>query len=155
MSEETVSLIEHNEVRGRRPELSAKPADKRPIIYGVIAAVILILIFGGLGVLFFNYPRATAVIRDIFIIYMGLGVFTIILLLIALIVITTYLVLKVNDLVQLTDREVRPVLGKLQQTSNTVGGTATFVSEQAVKPVIATASTVAGVRAVVKALFRR
>jgi len=143
------------ETGNQRPELSAKPADKRPIIYGIIAAILIILIFGGIGVWLFLNPGATAIIRDIFIIYLGLGAFFIILLLIALVVIAAYLVIKVNDLVQLLNREIKPVLNKLQETVTTTQGTVTFISEQTVEPIISTASTIAAVRAITRSLFRR
>lgn len=139
----------------RRPELSAKPVDKRPIIYGVIGAIIIVIIFGGIGWLLFSNPEAAATLRDIFIIFLGLGAFFIILLLIALVVITAYLVIKVNDLVHLLEREIKPVLAKLQGTINTAHGTATFLSDHAAKPVISTASTIAAVKAISRSLFRR
>lgn len=138
-----------------RPELSAKPADKRPIVFGIITAVIIILIFGGLGVWLFYYPATAAVMRDIFIIYLGLGAFVIILLLIVLVVITAYLVLKINDLVQLLDREVKPLLGAVSQTVATVKGTTAFISDHAVQPVITTVSSVSAVKAIFRALFTR
>jgi hypothetical protein len=138
-----------------RPELSAAPASKKPIIIGFIIALAILLILGGLGGFLFNNPDQTAILRDIVIIFIGLGIVFIILLLIALIVITGYLVIKVNDLVQLLDREIRPVLTRMQKTINTVGGTATFLSDHAVQPVISAASTVAAVQTIVRALFRR
>lgn len=153
MSDEIV--LPQMETENPRPELSMKPADKRPVIFGSIAAVIIVLIFLGIGIFLFYHPVATAIIRDIFIIFMGLGIFVIILLLIALIVVIAYLVIKVNDLIQLLDREIRPVLNKLQQTTTTIGGTATFISEKAVQPVISTASMVAGLNAIFRALFKR
>jgi hypothetical protein len=135
-------------------ELSAEPTDKRPLIFGIIAGLIVILLFGGIGVALYRW-EGTPVLRDIFIIYLGLGVFLIILLLIALIVVIAYLVIKVNDLVQLLDREIKPLLGKLQETAGTVRGTTTFISDHAVQPVITTASTVSGIKAIFRALFRR
>ncbi len=144
-----------SEVSQAYPELSPEPIDKRPIIFGIIAAVLLILIFGGLGVWLFLNPAAAAVLRDIFIIYLGLGTFVIIILLIILVVISVYLVLKVNDLVQLTDREIRPILSSVQETIGTVRGTTAFLSEQAATPVIKTASTVAAIKAITRSLFRR
>jgi hypothetical protein len=154
MSEES-SIYEPPETPNPRPELSGEIVDKRPLIYGSIAAVVIILIFGGLGVALFLHPGATATLRDIFIIYLGLGAFIIILLLIALVVIMAYLVIKINDLVHLLDREIKPMLAKLQETMGTVRGTATFLSNHAVQPVIATASNVAAVRAVFRSLFQR
>jgi len=143
------------EANNRWAELSPKPMDKRPLIYGGIFAVLVILIFVGLGVWLFLNPPVAAVLRDIFIIFLGLGAFLVILLLIALIVITVYLVLKINDLVQMLNREIKPMLAQVQSTLHTARGTTTFLSEQAVKPVITTASAVAGVRAVFRTLFRR
>ena len=143
------------EVDNRWPELSPKPMDKRPIIYGVIAAVVVILIFVGIGVALFLNPSVAAVLRDIFIIFLGLGAFIVILLLIGLVVVTVYLVLKINDLVRLLDREIKPMLGQLQSTLTRMQGTATFLSEQAVQPVIKTASTVSATKAIFRSLFRR
>ena len=108
-----------------------------------------------LGCALFLNPPVAAVLRDIFIIFLGLGAFIIILLLIGLVVITIYLVLKINDLVRLLDREIKPMLGQLQSTLTTVQGTATFLSEQAVQPVIKTASTVSATKAIFRSLFRR
>ena len=139
----------------RAPELSPKPVDKRPIVYGIIAAIVIVLIFGGIGVWLFLNPAAAAVVRDIFIIFLGLGAFIIILLLIALVVVTVYLVLKINDLTQLLSREIRPVLGNIAQTTHSVRGTATFLSEQAVQPIIKTAGFLAAIQAIFNSLFRR
>jgi hypothetical protein len=160
MPEETFAPVPSNshhnfDTHNRRPELSPEPVDKRPLIFGIVFAIIVIVLFGLLGWWLFSNPPAAAVLRDIFIIFLGLGAFLIILLLIALVVITVYLVLKINDLVQLLNREIKPVLTQLQSTVHTAHGTTTFLSEHAVKPVITTASTVAGVQAVFRSLFRR
>ncbi|MCB0191563.1 MAG: hypothetical protein KDJ65_06420 [Anaerolineae bacterium] len=155
MADEITLPQNYPDAENPRPELSAEPVNKKPLIIGIIVAVVLVLLFGGIGVLLFYNPAAAAVLRDIFIIFLGLGVFVVILLLVMLVVITAYLVLKVNDLTQLLDREIRPVLGKLQDTTTTIGGTATFISEKAVQPVISTASMAAGVSAIFRALFKR
>jgi hypothetical protein len=155
MPEETLVPYQYDSVESSRPELSAKPVNKKPIIIGAVVALVIVLIFVGLGWLLFSYPAQTAILRDIVIIFIGLGTLLIILLLIALVVITAYLVIKVNDLVQLIDREVRPVLGRLQRTMSTMSGTATFLSDQAVRPVISAASTVAAIRTIMRSLFQR
>ncbi|RME98729.1 MAG: hypothetical protein D6768_16630 [Chloroflexi bacterium] len=156
MPEETITPYTFDESGSpSRPELSAEPVDKRPMIIGIIVAVVFLLIFIGLGWWLFTHPVSTAILRDIFIIFMGLGVFIIILLLIILIVITAYLVLKINDLIQLLDREIKPMLANLQTTLGTVKGTTSFISEQAVKPVISTASAFTAVNVAFKSLFRR
>ena len=153
MSDEIYS--EHTEVSNPRPELSPQPVDKRPLIFGLLGALLIIIIFGVITFFLFRAPEATAVIRDIFIIYLGLGAFIIILLLIALIVITAYLVLKVNDLVKLLDREIKPVLSRLQDTAINVQGTTNFITENAIRPVINTASTIVAAQSVIRTLFRR
>jgi hypothetical protein len=61
----------------------------------------------------------------------------------------------VNDLVKLIDREIKPILVKLQSSAVTVQGTTTFLSENAVKPVISTAATIAAARTLVQTLFQR
>jgi hypothetical protein len=146
----------------RYPELSPKPKDWRPAIYGLLAALLVILFFGGTGWLFFTHPESTAIIRDIVIIYLGLGTVFIILLLIALVVIAAYLALKVNDLIQLLqreiqvlDQEIKPMLENLLKTTNTVRGTADFISEHAVQPVIETASAISAAQAIIRTLLRR
>jgi len=145
----------YSENMGRAPELSAKPVDKRPIIFGILGAVIIIVVFSGIGVWLYYHPQDAAIFRDIFIIFLGLGAFFVILLLIALVIITGYLVLKVNDLIQLLNREIKPILLKIQETLGTAQGTVTFLSDHAVQPVISTASTIAAIRAITRSLFRR
>ncbi len=145
----------NSEASNRWTELSPEPIDKRPLIYGGLAALIIIILFGLLGWWLFSNPAATAVLRDIFIIFLGLGTFIVILLLLALVVITVYLVIKINDLVQMLNREIKPALTQIQSTVNTARGTTTFLSEQAVKPVITTVSVISGVSAVFRTLFQR
>lgn len=145
----------YNDSNNRWAELSPKPVDKRPLIIGAVIVLVIIILFGLLGWWLFSHPEATAVLRDIFIILLGFGALIVILLLIALVFITIYLVFKINDLVQMLNREIKPMLAQVQSTLNTARGTTAFLSEQAVKPVITTASAVAGVRAVFRTLFRR
>jgi hypothetical protein len=66
-----------------------------------------------------------------------------------------YLVLKVNDVTQLINREIKPLLYNLQETTGTVRGTTTFLSENAAKPVIAAAANIAAAKAIFRSLFRR
>lgn len=149
-----ISLSNNAYAPNSRPELSAKPVDKRPLVIGIIVAIVIVAIFAGSGWFLFTHPETTAVLRDIFIIFLGLGAFVVILLLVALIVIAAYLVLKVNDLVRLLDREIKPMLAKLNGTLHNVQGTTNFLTERAVQPVISTASNVAAIRTIVRSLFR-
>jgi hypothetical protein len=138
-----------------RPELSAEPFDKRPLWIGLGVTITFIVLAVGMGIWLFYHPVAAAILRDIFLIYIGLGIFVLIPLLILLTVVLIYLVLKLNDLTQLLTREVTPMLTSVQNSLNTVNGTTSFISENAVKPVISTASSYAAARAMFKALFRR
>lgn len=138
-----------------RPELGAEPFDKRPLWIGIGTTVVFLLLAILIGYLLYTHPSAAAVFRDIFIIYMGIGIFVLIILLIVLLVVLTYLVLKLNDLTHLITREVKPMLTTMQNSLNTVSGTTNFISDNAVKPVISTASSFAAARAMVKTLFRR
>ncbi len=144
------------------PEVSTSVADKRPLFIGIGVAILIIVLFVGGGWLLFIYPVAAARLRDIVIIFMGIGSLLVILLLVALVVITTYLVLKVNDLVKLVkeviitlNTDVKPVLGRVQETVGTVKGTTTFISDHAVQPVITTAASVTALRTIVRSLFSR
>ncbi|GAB4428584.1 MAG: hypothetical protein Kow0031_08860 [Anaerolineae bacterium] len=141
--------------RNPRPELEPAPFDKRPLWIGVGVTVTFIVLAIVLGVWLFYHPVAAAVLRDIFMIYIGLGIFVLIPLLILLAVVLIYLALKLNDLTHLIHREVIPMMTTVQNSLNTVNGTTSFLSENAVKPVISTASSYAAARAMVKALFRR
>ncbi len=64
------------------------------------------------------------------------------------------LVFQVIRLVRLLRDEVLPILNSTQETVGTVRGTATFVSEHVVQPVVSVASFTAGVRRGVNAFFK-
>ena len=145
----------YNPADNKYPEFSPEPIDKRPLIFGIIFAAVILIISIAVGVWLFFHPDIAAIIRDIFIIFLGISTFFILMFLIILIVMIGYLVLKVNDITQLLNREVRPLLYNLQETTGTVRGTTTFLSENAAKPVIATAANIAAVRAIFRSLFRR
>ncbi|RME43590.1 MAG: hypothetical protein D6796_12925 [Caldilineae bacterium] len=107
-------------------------------------------------------PPTAAVLRDIFLIVLALETMVIAFIAMLLVVALVYLVLKVNDLVQLLQREVQPLLEKANQTASIASDTArtvqsrvTVVSDEAVKPVLNTLSAISAAKAIVKTLFRR
>jgi hypothetical protein len=157
MSEEQIAPYDFNASTSRDwpPELSPEPFDRRPLFIGIGVVVVFLALFAGLTWWLFVHPDTAETIRDIAIIYIAVGLLVLIPMVIILIVIAAYLLLKINDVVRLLDREIRPMLSNIQETLNSVKGTTTFISEEAAKPVIKTASTVYGVNAIVKALFRR
>ncbi|GIV80501.1 MAG: hypothetical protein KatS3mg050_4895 [Litorilinea sp.] len=63
------------------------------------------------------------------------------------------LVWQVWRLVRLLQTEIRPIIDDAQETIHTVRGTASFVSDNVVEPVIRTSGNVVRVRRTVQALF--
>jgi hypothetical protein len=70
-------------------------------------------------------------------------------------VILAVLVIQVMRLVRLLREEVMPILESTQDTVSTVRGTADFMSDRLVQPVVKASSYAAGVRQVVGMLFGR
>ena len=65
------------------------------------------------------------------------------------------LVIQVIRLVRLLRDEMMPIMKSTQETVSTVRGTATFVSDHVVQPVVKISSYSAGVRQAIKTLFGR
>lgn len=86
-------------------------------------------------------------LRDISIIIVAFEIIVINILLAVLIVM-------VVRLVRLLREEVLPILYATQETVSTVRGTATFVGDRVVQPVVKLSSLSAGVRGAVASLFR-
>lgn len=137
------------------PELSATPADQNFLKIAGLIAVITLLLLIGFGVFLFLNPAIATILRDIVIVFFGVGVVFVTILLAALIAVTVYIGLKLNDLIRLLDREIKPMLKNLQDTLVNVRGTTSFISDNAVQPVIETVSMVSATRSIFMSLFRR
>ncbi|MBP8947722.1 MAG: hypothetical protein KBG73_02710 [Candidatus Promineofilum sp.] len=121
-----------------------------PIGY-VIAGVAVTLVMTALFVFLLvylanNYADTILVVRDIFIIALGImscfsGI-VLILLLIAVI-----------RLVNMLEFELKPILMKTNETLGTIRGTTVFMSENVVRPMTTASSYVAGIRRGVSTLF--
>ncbi|MDM8526940.1 hypothetical protein QUF58_01905 [Anaerolineales bacterium HSG24] len=135
------------------PELTTKPQDKTAIIVAVIVAILALIGFVGLTYLLYSYPVVTQILRDIVIIYLGFAVVLIMVILVVLTAVLLYLALKVNDLVQLLNREIKPILVNMQSTIAELRGTTSFISNKAVQPVIETVSIMTATRKVLKSIF--
>ena len=99
------------------------------VIGGVIALIITIALLV-VGVIFMvQNPDKTTVIRDIFIIFMAVESLFIGLALMVLMV-------QIARLTNLLQHEIKPILQNTNETINTVRGTAIFVSENLVDPVM-------------------
>lgn len=102
----------------------------KTIIAAVIAAVIVILVGLGFAVFALLQPGTpTDRIRDIFIIIVALETLVIG---VALVV----LLIQLASLINLLQNEVRPMLTAATETINTLRGTAEFLGESVVEPVI-------------------
>lgn len=121
-----------------------------PTLYVVVGVIIVlaasVLFVALLAYLANNYAETILVVRDIFIIALGLmsclsGI-VLILLLIAVI-----------RLVNLLEFELKPILLKTNDTLGTIRGTTVFVSENVVRPITTASSYFAGIRRGVSTLF--
>jgi len=110
-------------------------------IVAVIAIIALVIWF------LISFPTVTAAIADVSIIVLAVGTFILDLILI-------FLIWQIIRLLMFLITELEPVLRDLQNTSTTVKGTATFVSDNVVNPAVEVAGKVAAVRASLNVLFR-
>ena len=103
---------------------------QKTIIASVIAGIVFIVALLIVAIVLLLQPSApTAKIRDVFIIVVALESLVIG---VALIV----LVVQLASLINLLQNEVRPILHATNETVNTLRGTAEFLGENVVEPVI-------------------
>jgi len=143
-------------------EQESSPAELSPglgasrlpaIIAGVAAAVVLVALIA-VGVLLFNHPRTAAVLRDIFIILLGVQSIIIGLLMVAMLVTLIYMALKIYDLTQFVEDELRPMLSRADDMMRTVHSRTVFISDTAVKPVIGVMGYVSAVKSIIRSFNR-
>ena len=130
------------------PEIRREPII--PIGY-VIAGVVVTLVVSVLFIILMvylanNYADTILVVRDIFIIGLGLmsclsGI------------VLTLLLIAVIRLVNMLEFELKPILMKTNETLGTIRGTTVFMSENVVRPMTVASSYVAGIRRGVATLF--
>lgn len=109
--------------------VGAEPdADNKTKIGLIIGGVIVLALFVGAIIFLLNSDK-TPVIRDIFIILLG---FELLLIGIAAIL----LVIQSSRLINMFQHEIKPVLDAANETMSTLRGTAVFVSDSLVQPVI-------------------
>jgi len=102
----------------------------RRILIGVSIGAVILLILLGVAIFFLLQPGTpTDRIRDIFIIVVALESLVIG---VAMVV----LVLQLASLINLLQNEIRPILHATNETVNTLRGTAEFLGESVVEPVI-------------------
>lgn len=120
---------------------------KRTIIIGASVGIILILaglIYAVIVLMSPNTPAETVSrIRDIFLIFMALLSLLIGFALVVLIV-------QITSLINLLQNEVRPILNATTETVNNLRGTAEFLGENVVQPVIKLNGYLAGLQRVIE-----
>jgi len=108
----------------------ATEQQQKNIVIAIVIGVIVLLVLLGLAIYFLLQPTTpTDKIRDIFIIVVALES---LLIGVALIV----LIVQLASLINLLQNEVKPILTATSETVNTLRGTAEFLGENVVEPVI-------------------
>lgn len=117
------------------------------IIAGVVITLVISVLFIALLMyLAMNYADTILIVRDIFIIALGLmsclsGIVLILLL------------ISIIRLINMIEFELKPILLKTNDTLGTIRGTTVFMSENVVRPVTRASSYVAGLRRGITTLF--
>lgn len=112
------------------PEQLEQQAQTRRMVIGVTIGVIVLLLLLGVAIFFLLQPATpTDKIRDVFIIVVALESLIIGVALIVLIV-------QLASLINLLQNEVKPILDATSETVNNLRGTAEFLGENVVEPVI-------------------
>ncbi len=129
-------------------EAATREAEQRQRIIVVTVVIFLIVLIAGIvaaviGLLQPNTP--TEKIRDIFIIFMALES---LLIGVALII----LIVQFASLINLLQNEVRPILDATNETVNHLRGTAEFLGENVVEPVIKLNGYLAGMQRMLELL---
>ena len=126
------------------PGVSAQDQKTRRIMIGVIIGIVVLLILLGVAIYFLLQPATpTDKIRDVFIIVVALES-----LVIGVAVIV--LIIQLASLINLLQNEVRPILAATNETVNNLRGTAEFLGENVVEPVIKLNGYLAGMNRVIE-----
>jgi len=127
---------------------------KRTLIIAVVSAVAILALLALLGYLLWPRPTAAATLRDFAIIILALESIVVLLLLGVVIGMLWWLI-------QTLEKKITPILdttnetvSNVSETVNTVRGTATFVSDTVVSPIIKVVSYASGVKRAIQTLTK-
>jgi Ca2+/Na+ antiporter len=141
--DETSTTTENNNV-AQAPLAKEPSSDKKGTVHwGVVVAgiLILVLVIVGLIFLFKQDAQTTGQIRDVFIIFFALESLIIGAALIVLVV-------QLAVLINLLQNEIKPIIDSTNETVHTIKGTAVFLSDSLVQPVIKLNEYLAGLKKV-------
>ena len=126
------------DLEAKTPEQLEQEKQMKRTMTAVVVGVVILLILLGVAIYFLLQPATpTDKIRDIFIIVVALESLVIGVALVVLIV-------QLASLINLLQNEVRPILKATSDTVNNLRGTAEFLGENVVEPVIKLNSYLAG-----------
>jgi hypothetical protein len=127
-------------------EIREQERKQKQLMAGIIAVIVLLVALLGVAIYYLLQPETpTDKIRDVFIIVVALETLVIG---VALIV----LVVQLASLINLLQNEVRPILHATSETVNTLRGTAEFLGENVVEPVIKLNGYLAGLKRMLELL---
>jgi membrane protein implicated in regulation of membrane protease activity len=120
-------------------------ADNQSKVGFIIGGIVLLGLFVTAVFFLVKYPDTTRNIRDIFLIFLGFEL--------AVIGIASILLaIQIARLVNMFQHEIKPVLDAANETMSTLRGTAIFMSDSFVQPVIKLNSQFASIRQAVEIL---
>lgn len=131
MEEKEIQIVQSEE----KTEGTMSTGTKVGLVVGLVVLLALIV----LGVFFLLTSPKTPVIRDIFIIALGIELFIIG-------IAAVLLIFQATRLINMFQHEIKPVLEMANETMSTVRGTAIFMSDTLVGPVIKFNSTLASIK---------
>ena len=144
VTSETTSDIVRNPQPEESPTTKEAEGRSRNIVTIIIVGVVVVLALLGVAIYFLLQPATpTDRIRDVFIIVVALESLVIGVALIILIV-------QLASLINLLQNEVRPILTATNETVNNLRGTAEFLGESVVEPVIKLNGYLAGMSRVIE-----
>jgi hypothetical protein len=134
---------------------TGKSSSRKPVVI-IAAAVCLALVAAGvvLAAVLYNHPQSAATLRDVFLVVLGIQSMIINLLLIAVLAVLIYVALKVYDLTQFVQSELRPIVRRADDMVRTMHSRTVYISDTAVKPVIEVVSFMAAVKSIIRSFTR-
>lgn len=135
---QTISPLSGTE-NGKSPKEQSNNNRGPLIIIGVVLVIVLVAIIIGIIFLAQSSIETTGRIRDIFIIFMALEFLIIGVAMIVLMV-------QLATLINLLQNEIKPILTSTNETVNTLKGTAAFLSNNMVEPVLKMNEYLAGIK---------
>lgn len=127
---------------------------KKTLQIAIISVTVIVIVLVAMGYFLFSAPEPTTTIRDIAIIVLALESIVVLLLLGVVVGLLWWLIQtlerKITPILNTTDETVNSV----SETVNTVRGTATFVSDAVVSPIIKVISYASGVKSAVQMLTK-